>query len=55
MDRMVEEGKIKLREKEDELAGRLEQWRIQLQAELDRKLASSKDAMISTVNFAPIV
>ncbi len=45
MDRMVEEGKIKLREKEDELAGRLEQRRIQLQAELDRKLASSKDAM----------
>ena len=45
MDRMVEEGKIKLREKEDAIQGRLEQRRIELQSELDRKLASARDAM----------
>ena len=45
MDKMVEDGKLELRKREDAISGRLEQYRIQLQSELERKLAMAKDAM----------
>lgn len=45
MDKMVQDGKLALRKREEEINGRLEQARIHLQSELDRKLAAAKDAM----------
>ena len=45
LDKLVEEGKIALRKKEDEIAGHLEQYQLHIQGELERKLSAAKDAM----------